>query len=127
MVWPAFVTSSWARFSRSASTAAANRRSSRARSAGATARPAGPAAWARAMAASVSSRDVRATDWTTASVAGLMTSKVVTAHPSARHRGNRAAVEVVSLRLLPGRVDESLEQPDVLAVLLRVPLHPQHE
>src|SRR3954451_14892247 len=67
----------------SASTAAANRRSSLARSAGATARHAWKAPRARAIAASVSSALVRATVSTTPSVAGFTTSyvMVIGSHP----------------------------------------------
>lgn len=60
-----------------ASTTSENRRSSRPRSAGLTARHAGKAASARAIAASVSSTDSDGTVATTCSVDGLMTSCVI--------------------------------------------------
>src|SRR3954470_10253999 len=73
MVWPLLRTSSWASSSPWSSTSAANRRSSRARSPGATARQDSKAVAARAIAASVSAREVAGTSATTCSVTGEIT------------------------------------------------------
>ncbi len=72
-VWPALRTSSSASSSTWASTTAANRRSTVARSPGDMARQAGNAACAASIAASVSSTEARWTSVTGAAVAGLMT------------------------------------------------------
>src|SRR6185436_3709719 len=74
MVWPELATSNCASSSTCASTSSANRRSSRPRSPGATARQDGKAAAARSIAASVCSSDISSTVVTISSVAGLTTS-----------------------------------------------------
>ena len=62
----------------SPSTATAKRRSSRARSPGATARHAPKAQWARSTRASTSARSAKGTVRTTVSSTGLITSNAVT-------------------------------------------------
>ena len=61
----------------SASTASANRRSSRARSPGATRRHVAKARWARSTRASISARPANGTVSTIVSSTGLITSKAV--------------------------------------------------
>src|ERR1700730_186922 len=124
MVWPELRTSSSARWSRSAVTASANRRSSRARALGATARQDSVAACARAMAASVSASEVSGTVATTCSVAGLITSKVVVI----------GFLSSMTVRLVWSSdcpracgLDQGGDQAVVVVVLFWVPLHAQYE
>ena len=81
-----------------ASTTAANRRRSVARSPGARSRQAGKAAWARSMAASVSARSARGTSVTGVAVAGLTTVKVLldTIPPYSRSKPRRSSQSVTA-------------------------------
>src|SRR3954470_18793297 len=89
MVWPALATSSCASSSLAPSTAAANRRSSFARSPGATSRHVSNALRARLIAMSVSAASSCGTVVTGCSVAGLMTSYDVVTVASLLHAFER--------------------------------------
>src|SRR3954471_2488606 len=102
MVWPALATSRRASSSLAPSTAAANRRSSRARSPGATSRHVSNALRARLIAMSVSVAPSCGTVVTACSVAGLMTSYDVVTGASLLHALERTDALPVGDRAVEG-------------------------
>src|SRR3954464_10576705 len=102
MVWPALATSRRGGSSLAPSTAAANRRSSRARSPGATSRQVSNALRARLIAMSVSVASSCGTVVTDCSVAGLMTSYDVVTVASLLHALERTDALPVGDRSVEG-------------------------